>query len=103
MAELKGKADLAKSIAAEIKQDTKAAVIEGKFSKGPKPTPQVDSRGENEKLVGSSWNKALKLLNVELDQALKKRGVTKEKKLTQAAIAKEIDKVLSETNFSKIV
>lgn len=104
---LKAKGELAKFIALEIKQDTKAAIMEGKFSdEQPAKRAPVDGRSEEEKIMSSSWTKALKLVENELDQELKRRGVAggeKAEKKTSKEVEKEIEKVLSEERFSKIV
>jgi hypothetical protein len=104
---LRAKGELAKFIDLKIKQETKAAIIEGKFSdeQAKKPVPK-DGRSEDEKIMSSSWTKALKLVENELDQELRRRGIAGEEEVKKGIakdLEKEIDKILSEEQFSKIV
>jgi hypothetical protein len=104
---LQAKGELAKFIALKIKQDTKAAILEGKFTdEQPVKRATADGRSEDEKIMSSSWTKALKIVQNELDQELKRRGISddqKPEKKSRKELEKEIEKVLSEARFSKVV
>ena len=105
---LKAKGEMAKYIELSVAQETKATYQEGKFS-DPEPTNQgngsVSKTAEDDQGVGGVFNKTLKLIHNSLDKELENRGVGQNKpdKIPEEVVAKEIDKILSEQKFKKIV
>ena len=105
---LKAKGEMARYIELSVAQETKATYQEGKFS-DPEPTnQQPDSAVKNiqdDQNIRGAFDKTLKLIHNSLDKELESRGVGESKadKVPEEVIEREIDKILSEQKFKKIV